>query len=77
VPGAKPWISVAVHLSGAASEVRCEVENASGGWRSIGTFDVYHGWGYWAAPLGHGGIRGAELLTGNGHVVATASFAPA
>lgn len=78
VPGEEPWISVAVHLRTAVPKVRCEVESAGGRWQTVGSFDVYHGWGYWAAPLRHGTVlRRAELLTPAGKVIATASFARA
>jgi hypothetical protein len=76
VAGEKPWISVAVHLQGMAV-VRCEVENSKGRWGTVGTFDVYSGWGYWAAALPHDfAVRRAELITPNGHVLASASFGP-
>jgi hypothetical protein len=78
VPGARPWISVAVHLPRGTTHVRCEVENPNGTWRTIGTFHVYEGWGYWAAPLPRGMVvHGAELLTSSGHVLAKTSLTPA
>lgn len=78
VAGKKPWISVAVHLRTGTNVVRCKVENSEGTWRTVGTFDLYEGWGYWAAPLPSGAaIRSAELLTPSGRVLATASVAQA
>jgi hypothetical protein len=75
VPGGEPWISMTVHVS-ATTVVRCEVEGAKGGWWTIGTFHVYDGHGYWAAPLPHAlAVRRAELVTPSGRVLATASLA--
>lgn len=76
VPGASPWISVTAHLGASTTTVRCEVEGAKGGWWTIGTFHVYDGHGYWAAPLPHGlTVRRAELATPHGRVLATAFLA--
>lgn len=76
VPGEKPWISVAVRLPAGSTVVRCQVEGEKGGWRTVGTFDVYDGRGYWDARLPHGLlVRRAELITARGHVLATASLA--
>jgi hypothetical protein len=78
VPGKKPWISVAVHLTTRTTVVRCQVRGESGGWHTIGTFDVNDGRGYWVAPLPHGlTVRWAELVTTRGHVLASASLAEA
>jgi hypothetical protein len=78
VPGDAPWISVAVHVRAGTTVVRCQVKNAQGRWWTLGTFDVSGGRGYWAAQLPYGVVvRGAELLTPGGHVVATATLAPA
>lgn len=75
VPAKKPWISVAVNLAGGGSDVRCKVESVNGNWQTVGSFELYRGWGYWAAPLPRGDvIRGAELLSSGGQVLATASF---
>jgi hypothetical protein len=74
--GEKPWISVAVHLRAGTMLVRCEIEDAHGDWRTIGTFHVNHGRGFWAAPLPRGlVVRKAELITLRQHVLATASIA--
>jgi hypothetical protein len=72
-PGKNPWISVAVHVGAGSKAVRCEVEDSNGRWRVVGTFDVYDGWGYWAAALPSGMVvRSAQLFTPGGKVVATA-----
>ncbi len=76
--GGKPWISVEVRLPAGTTAVRCEVEGADGHWRTIGTFDVHDGRGYWATSLPHGmSVMRAELTTARGQVLATASLAPA
>jgi anti-sigma-K factor RskA len=73
--GTKPWISVSVHVDTRSKAVRCEVEASNGAWRTIGTFDVYDGWGFWSAPLPSGVVvRRAELLTPDGKVVAAAAL---
>ncbi len=73
--GDKPWISVDVRLGTGITVVRCVVEDADGGWRTVGTFDLHDGRGYWAAPLPHGvSVQRAELTTASGRVLASASL---
>ncbi len=75
VPGKKPLITVAVDLRTSAAVVRCQVESEGGSWHTVGTFDLYDGRGYWAAPLPRGlSFRRAELTTARGRVLATASL---
>lgn len=75
VPGPDPWISMTVHLQAASAVVRCEVREADGVRRTLGTFTIVDGYGYWAAPLPYGAaVRDATLVTSKGHVLATATL---
>ncbi|HTX62292.1 MAG TPA: hypothetical protein VMD28_01545 [Acidimicrobiales bacterium] len=75
VPGGKLWMSVAVHLAASSTVVRCRVESDGGVWRTLGTFDVYDGRGYWVATLPRGfSVARAELTTTRGRVLASASL---
>lgn len=71
--GEHPWISMAVHVHRAKTVVRCEVRNKDGAVTTIGSFTIVHGYGYWAASLPYGlVVRSAELVTPDGHVLASA-----
>lgn len=76
VPGTDPWISMTVHARATSTLVRCDVEADNGTVRTLGTFTVVDGYGYWAAPLPHGtSVRAAMLVMPNGKLLATARFA--
>lgn len=75
VQGAHPWISMTVQGGPVGAVVRCEVRDGRGSMVALGTFTLNEGYGSWAAPLPGGmTVRGAELVTPMGRVVALASF---
>ena len=72
--GERPWISMAVHLKVGPTLVKCEIQGAHGASRTLGTFEIVGGYGYWASPLPwRHGVRSAELVTPSGRVLASAS----
>jgi hypothetical protein len=76
--GASPWMSVAVRTGLGDAWVRCELREANGRVVSVGTFQLEHGYGYWAAPLPNSwsSATSARLVTSGGQVVASASISP-
>jgi predicted anti-sigma-YlaC factor YlaD len=73
--GAEPSISMAVDVGTSSVTVRCQVRLAGGGVTTVGTFHIVGGYGYWSAALPSGdSVRGAQLVTGDGHVLASAQI---
>lgn len=69
------WLSMAVKVSDEHAWATCEVLTARGLAVVVGSFQIVHGYGYWAAPL-HGPmtIDGARLVGANGTTIASATF---
>jgi hypothetical protein len=61
------------HLTG---KVTCRLELSGGRWVTVGTFTLNEGYGSWSARLWVNvkALRGAELVSQHGGVVATATF---
>jgi hypothetical protein len=76
--GPDPWMSMAVAIPGGRTTVRCELRTVSGGMTTVGTFTVWKGYGYWAAPIPVIGstVDGAQVVDMQGHVLASASLSP-
>jgi hypothetical protein len=76
VAGDRPWISMAVSMGGGDETVECRVVGTGGVPRTVGTFHILDGYGYWAASLPYRlTVHRAELVTPGGRVVASARLA--
>ena len=76
--GPEAWMSMAVDLPGDRTAVRCELRTVSGRVTTVGTFTLWKGYGYWAAPIPaiQSTVDGAQLVDGQGRVLASASLPP-
>ena len=74
--GHPAWVSMMVRNASTSGRVTCELIRSNGTVDSLGSFDLVHGSGSWAAPEppGIGSIAGVRLVAADGHVVATAAF---
>jgi hypothetical protein len=70
------WMYMSVNLGDVGDvTVKCQLENASGQFTTIGNFRLSEGYGTWGSPYAAGdGIVGARLLSANNTVLATATF---
>jgi hypothetical protein len=74
--GRSPWVSMTVQGAGGSEKVTCELIGTNGSRTDLGSFDLVDGSGSWGAPdrAGLAGITGAQLVSSDGQVVATAVF---
>jgi len=74
--GAHPWVWMAVTGYVGQPTVICQVRGRDGRVRTLGTFHLTEGYGYWAAPVppGTGPLAGARLVSRDGRTLATATF---
>ena len=72
------WAYMSVNMAGVGNiTVTCQLEDADGQFKDVGTFQLDNGYGSWGSTpytAGPGYIMGARLLSANGTVLATASF---
>jgi hypothetical protein len=75
--GHPSWVIMDVDAGGLSGVVWCEVTLANGRTETIGKFTLAHGYGSWIAPVTTAGsrVRSAQLVNGNGSVLARATFA--
>jgi hypothetical protein len=75
--GAERWLYMSVDLGAGDGTVTCQVVSTDGRVTTIGKFRLTGGYGGWGTPdPGNiGTLRGARLLSANGTVLASASFA--
>jgi hypothetical protein len=75
--GSPSWVIMDVDAGRLSGVVWCEVTLANGRTESVGKFTLTHGYDSWIAPLKAAGshVRTAQLVNGNGTVIARASFA--
>ncbi len=76
--GPEPWMSMAVAISDGHTTVRCQVRTVSGQTTTVGTFTLWKGYGYWAAPIPalSSPIDSAQVVDAQGRVLASASMSP-
>jgi hypothetical protein len=74
--GAERWLYMSVELGAGNGTVRCQVVSTDGHVTTVGTFRLTGGYGGWGAPdPGNvGTLRGAQVLSADGTVLATATF---
>lgn len=76
--GPDPWMSMAIAIPGANTTVHCQLRTVSGQTTTVGTFTLWKGYGYWAAPIPtiQSPIDGAQIVDARGRVLASASLPP-
>ena len=76
--GPEPWVSMAVAIPDGSTTVRCQLRTVSGQTTTVGTFTLWKGYGYWAAPIlgTRSAIDGAQIVDSHGRVLASASLPP-
>lgn len=74
--GSSRWIYMSVDLPAATGTVTCQLVDKNGHVTTIGSFWLAGGDGAWGSPepMTHGQLSGARLVSGNGTVLATATF---
>ena len=75
--GTPRWLYMSVDLDSGQETVTCQVVSTDGRVITLGAFQLADGYGSWASPdPGNvGTLSGARLLSANGTVLATATFA--
>jgi hypothetical protein len=75
--GTPRWLYMSVDLDAGEGVVRCQVVGTNGRVTTIGSFRLTGGYGAWGSPdPGNvGTLAGARLVSANGTVLATATFA--
>ena len=75
--GSPSWVIMDIEAGKLSGVVWCEVTLTNGRTETIGKFTLAHGYGYWIAPVKAAGshVRTAQLVNGNGTVIAQATFA--
>ncbi|MFD2420353.1 anti-sigma factor family protein [Amycolatopsis pigmentata] len=77
-PGQSPWIYVSVdtEMTDRTVMVDCQLIRRDGTTVDVGTFDIVRGYGQWATPIpvDPAQLRGAQLLSAQSIVLATATF---
>lgn len=71
------WMYMSVDVTSTTGNVICQVRGRDGRVTTVGAFWLDNGYGSWGAavPEGTGPVTGARLLSANGTVLATATFA--
>jgi hypothetical protein len=75
--GTPRWLYMSVDMSSGNGPVICQVVGRDGHVTTVGSFWVDNGSGSWGSPAPAGPLAGARLVTQNGAVLATATFATA
>ena len=75
--GSPRWLYMAVDTGAGSGTVICQLEGRDGRIVTIGSFQLDGGYGSWGSPdpLDAGSVTGARLVSIDGTVLATASFA--
>jgi hypothetical protein len=75
--GTPRWLYMAVDTGSGSESVTCQVVGTNGQVTTIGSFHLAGGYGAWGSPdPGNvGTLSGARLVSANGTVLATATFA--
>jgi len=74
--GTKRWVYMSVDLGSGDESVTCQVVSADGQVTKVGSFRLNDGYGSWGSPDpgSTGTLSGARLVSGDGTVLATATF---
>ena len=74
--GSPGWVYMSVHAPMGSGKVTCRLVRADGSTRSVGTFELRNGHGYWGGPadVNPKTLSGARLVNADGSVLATAHF---
>jgi hypothetical protein len=74
--GRPTWVYMAVRAAGESGLVTCQLLSRGGSVVTLGTFDLVHGSGSWAAPdpVALARDAGVRLIDSQGRVVASARF---
>ena len=75
--GTPRWLYMSVDMSSGDGPVICQVVGKDGHVTTVGSFWVANGSGSWGSPAPAGPLAGARLVTPDGTVLATATFATA
>jgi hypothetical protein len=77
--GGSRWMYMSVAMNSGSGSVTCQLVGTDGHITTVGSFRLADGYGYWGspAPANLGPLTGARLLSADGTVLATASFAGA
>jgi hypothetical protein len=72
----EPWMYMSVDVESGDGIVTCQLRGPDGSYRTIGSFQLLHGYGAWGSPAlwGTGQVTGARLVSADGKVLASASF---
>ncbi|MFY9928137.1 MAG: hypothetical protein WAK82_09055, partial [Streptosporangiaceae bacterium] len=75
--GTKRWLYMSVNLGSGDESVTCQVVGTDGRVTTVGSFQLNAGYGGWGSPEpGNAGtLRGARLVSADGTVLASATFA--
>lgn len=76
--GNPSWLYMFVGVNAANGTVICQLVGKNGHVTTVGSFQLTDGYGSWGSPTpaGVGTLAGARLISSDGTVLATASFAP-
>ncbi|MBO0693828.1 MAG: zf-HC2 domain-containing protein [Acidimicrobiaceae bacterium] len=71
-----PWMWMSVSSSLGDARVTCEISEKNGRWVQLGSFNLTHGSGYWAAPMPETSspITGARVVDAGGRTLGAASI---
>ena len=74
--GARRWLYMSVDLGSGNEPVTCQVIGANGKVTTVGSFRLNGGYGGWGSPdpADDGTLHGAQLVSADGTVLATATF---
>jgi hypothetical protein len=75
--GTPRWLYMSVDMSSGTGSVICQVVGKDGRVTTVGSFWMDNGSGSWGSPAPAGQLAGARLITAQGTVLATATFATA
>ena len=75
--GTPRWLYMSVDMSSGTGAVICQVVGKDAHVTTVGSFWVTNGSGSWGSPAPAGQLAGARLVTPQGTVLATATFATA
>jgi hypothetical protein len=74
--GTNRWLYMSVDLGSGDERVTCQVVGADGKLTTVGSFRLNSGYGGWGSPApgDDGSLHGAQLVSADGTVLATATF---